>query len=130
MEPSTIVLKDKDRDKLPAGSGVALEATTLDLTIRTGADQEIAHHLNLIFLLKMITPWIRPPLSVKPQTTRNTRNTKRPADASNVESKATLFAIVPKKRHALVQLTLSKSKMTINWSSPKLFPHLRLLLCK
>jgi len=131
MGPSIqVILKDKDRDKPLDGSGVALEVTIPDLTIRTGVDQKIVHHLDLIFLLKMIMPWICLPLSVKPQTTRNVRNTERLADALNMESKATLFAIVPIKRHALVQLTLFKSKRTTNRSSPKLLPHLHLLLCE
>ena len=128
MEPSIIVLKDKDRDKPLDGSGVALEATTLDLTTRTGTDQEITHHLDHTFPPKMIMLWIHLPLFAKPPMTRNTRNTKRPVDASNVESKATLFTIVPIKRHALAQLALFKSKMTTNRLSPKLPPHLHLLL--
>jgi len=128
MGPLTTILKDKDKDKLLDGSGIAQEAITLDPTIRTGADQEIAHHLNHAFPLEMITLWIRLPLSAKPQTTRNVRNTKRLADASNAGSKATLFVIVPIKRHALEQLVLFKSKMTTNQLSPKLLPHLCLLL--
>ena len=89
MEPSTIILKDKDKDRLLDGSGIALEATTLDPTTRTGADQEIAHHLNHIFLLEMTMPWTLLRLSAKLQTTKNARNTGRQVDASNVESKAT-----------------------------------------
>jgi len=124
MEPSIIILKDKDRDKPLAGSGVTLEATIPDLTIRTGTDQEIMHHLDLVFLLEMIMPWIRLPLSIKPQMTRNARNTERLADASNAGSKATLFVTAPIKRHALVQLALFKLKMTTNQLSLKLPPHL------
>ena len=125
-----VVLKDKDRDKPLDGSGIALEATSLDLTIRTGADQEIAHHLDLVFLLEMTMPWICPPSSIKPQTTKNTKNTKRLVNASNVGSKATLFMTVPIKRHMLVQLALFKSKTMTNQLSLKLPPHLRLLMCE
>jgi len=128
MGPLTIILKDKDKDKLLDGSGIALEATTLDLTTRTGADQEIVHHLDHAFPLETIMQWIRLPLFAKPQTTKNVRNTERLADASNAESKATLSAIVPIKRHELVQLALFKSKMTTNRSPPKHLPHLCLLL--
>jgi len=128
MELSITALKDKDRDKPLDRSGIALEATIPDLTIRTGTDQKIAYHLDLVFLPKMITLWICLPLSVKPQTTKNARNTKRLADASNAGSKATLFAIVPIKRHTLAQLALFKSKMTTNWLSLKLPPHLHLSL--
>jgi len=128
MELSITVLKDKDRDKLLDGSGVALEAITPDPITRTGADQEIAHHLDHVFPLEMIMLWIHPPLSVKPQTTKNTRNTERPVDALNVENKATSFVIVPTKRHMLVQLVLFKSKMMTNRLSlkPLLHPHLLL----
>jgi len=128
MGLSITVPKDKDKDKLLDGSGVTLEATIPDPTIRIGADQEIAHLLDHIFLLETIMPWILLPLSVKQQTTRNTRNTERQVDALNVESKATLFAIVLTKRHALVQLAPSKSKMTRNQLPPKLLLHLRLSL--
>jgi len=128
MGPLITVLKDKDKGRTLDGSGVALEATTPDPTIRTGTDQEVAHHLDHAFPLKTIMPWIYPPLSAKPQTTRNARNTERPANALNVESKATLSAIVPTKRCALVQLAPFKSKMTTNQSSPKLLPHPHLLL--
>ena len=129
MGPSIlVVLKDKDRDKLLDGSGITLEATTPDPTIRIGADQEIAHLLNHIFLLKMIMLWILLPLSTKLQMTKNVRSIERRADALNVESKAILFAIVPIKRHALVQLALFKSKMTTNQLSLKPLPHLHLSL--
>jgi len=125
MEPSIpAILKDKDKGKTLDGSGIALEATTLDPTIRTGTDQEIMHHLDHASLLKMIMQWIHPPLSAKLQTRKNMRNTERLADASNAESKATLFTIVPTKRHALVQLILFKLKMTTSQSSPKPLPHL------
>ena len=89
MECSTIVPKDKDKGKLLVGSGIALEATTPDPTIRTGADQEITHLLNHVFPLKMTMLWILPLSSAKPQTTKNTRNIGRRANALNVESKAT-----------------------------------------
>ena len=132
MGPSTvIILKDKDRDKPLDGSGVTLVATTQDLTIRTGADQEIAHNpLDHVFLLKMIMPWICLLLSTKLQMTKNVRNTEKLADALNAESKATSFAIVPTKRCMLIQLTLFKSKMMTNWLSLRPLPHLRLLLRK
>ena len=126
----TIEPKDKDKDKLLDGSGVALEATTPDPTIKTGADQEIAHLLNHVFLLEMIMPWILPPLSAKLQTTKNARNTERRVDASNVESKATLSAIVPIKRYVLAQLVLSKLKMTRNPPLLSPPPHLCLSLHK
>jgi len=129
-EPSTTILKDKDKDKLLDGSGVTLEATIPDPTIRIGADQEIAHLLNHVFLLKMITPWILPPLSAKQQTTKNVRNTKRRVDASNVENKATLFAIIPTKRHTLAQLAPSKLKTTRNQPLLNPPPHLHLSLHK
>jgi len=89
MELSTIVLKDKDKGKLLDGSGVALEATTLDPTIKTGADQEIVHLLDHVFPLEMTTLWILPLSSIKLQMTKNVRNTERQVDALNVESKAT-----------------------------------------
>jgi len=130
MEPSITVLKDKDKDKLLDGFGVTLEATTLDPIIRIGADQEIAHLLDHVSLLGMIMPWILLLSSAKPPMTKSAKNTKRQVDASNVESKVTLFAIVPTKRHALEQLVLFKSKMTINQSLPKLPPHLHLSLHK
>ena len=86
--PTAIVPKDKDRDKPRDGSGATLEATTQALTIRTGADQEIAHNpLNHIFLPKTITLWICLPLSVKLQMTKNVKSTIKRADALNVESK-------------------------------------------
>ena len=130
MGPSIPVeLKDKDKGKTLDGSGIALEATTPDLTTRTGMDQEIAYHLDLIFLLKMTMLWICLPLSTKPQMTKNVKSIERPANALNAESKATLFTTVPTKRHALVQLALFKSKMTTNQSFPKLL-HLCLSLCK
>ena len=88
MGLSTIVPKDKDKGKLLDGSGITLEAITLDPTIRTGVDQEIAHHLDHIFPLKMIMLWILLLSSTKLQMTKNTRNTERQADALNVESKA------------------------------------------
>jgi len=65
MELSTIVLKDKDKDKLLDGSGVALEATTPDPTTRTGVDQEIAYLPDHVSLLRMIMLWILPPSSAK-----------------------------------------------------------------
>jgi len=89
MGPSTIALKDKDKGKLLVGSGVALEATIPDPTIRIGADQEIVHLLDHIFPLEMTMLWTLPLSSIKPQTTKNARNTRRQADALNVESKAT-----------------------------------------
>ena len=89
MGPSTIALKDKDKGKLLVGSGIALEATIPDPTIRTSADQEIVHLLDHVFPLEMTMPWILPLSSVKPQTTKNVKNTERWADASNVENKAT-----------------------------------------
>ena len=117
------VPKDKDRDRLLDGPGVALVATTLHPTIRTGMDKEITlNPLNHAFLLKTTTLWICLPLSTKPQTTKNTRNTERQANASNAESKATLSATVLTKRHALVQLAPFKLKMITNQSP--LTPHL------
>jgi len=107
--------KDKDKDRPLDGSGVTPEATTLVLITRTGADKEIVHNpLDHVFFPKTIMLWIHPLLSAKPQTTKNARNTARQADASNVESKATLSMIAPIKRHALVQLAPSKLKMTTN----------------
>ena len=88
MGPLTTILKDKDKDKLLDGSGIALEATTPDPTIRTGADQEIAHLLDHVFPLEMTTLWILPLSSARLQMTKNARNTERQADASNVENKA------------------------------------------
>jgi len=125
-----VELKDKDKGRTLDGSGIALEATTPDLTTKTGADQEIAHHLDHAFPLKMIMRWICPPLSAKPQTTKNMKNIKRPADASNAESKATSFATVQIKRRMLVQLALFKLKMTTNWLSQKPLLHLRPSLCE
>ena len=130
MGPLTIVPKDKDKGKLLDGFGVAWEATTLDSTIKTGADQDIMHHLDHAFPLETIMLWIHLPLSEKPQMTRNTKNTERPADALNAENKAILFAIVPIKRRALVQLAPFKSKMMTNRLSLKFLPHLRLSLHK
>jgi len=89
MGLSTIVLKDKDKDKLLDGSGVALEATILDLTIRTGADQGIAYLLDHVFPLEMTMLWTLLLSSIRLQMTKNARNTERRADASNMESKAT-----------------------------------------
>jgi len=89
MGPLTIVPKDKDKGKLLDGSGVALETTTPDPTIRTGADQEIAHLLDHVFPLEMTTLWTLPLSSAKLQMTKNAKNTERWADASNVGSKAT-----------------------------------------
>ena len=128
MELLITILKDKDKDKLLDGSGIALEATTLDPITRTGTDQEIAHHLDHVSPLKMITRWIHPLLSAKPQTTKNTRNTEKPVNALNAENKATSFTIVPIKRHVLVQLALFKLKMMTNRLSLKLPLHLCLLL--
>ena len=125
-----IVPKDKDRDKLLDGSGVALEATILDPIIRIGADQEIVHLLDHVFPLKMIMLWIPPPLSAKQQTTKNVRSTERWVDALNVENKAILFATVLIKRHALTQLVLSKSKTTRNPPLLSPPPHLCLSLHK
>ena len=130
MGLSIIVPKDKDKGKLLVGSGVALEATIPDPTIRIGVDQEITHLLDHAFLLEMIMLWTLPLLSAKLQTTKNVRNTEKPADASNVGSKATLSAIVPTKRHALELLALFKLKMMTNQLSPKLPSHPYLLLCK
>jgi len=104
-------------------------ATTLDPTIRTGADKEIAlNPLDHAFLLKTIMLWIRLLLSTKPQMTKNARSTARWADALNAENKVTLFVIAPIKRHALVQLALSKLKMMTNQSPLTPLPQLRLLL--
>jgi len=89
MGPLTIVPRDKDKGKLLDRFGVALEATTPDPTIRTGADQEIVHLLDHVFPLEMTTLWTLPLSSAKLQMTKNARNTERWADASNVESKAT-----------------------------------------
>ena len=114
MGLSITILKDKDRDKLLDGSGIALEAITLDPTTRTGADQEIVHHPDHVSPLKMITPWICLLSFAKPQTTKNAKNTKRLADASSAENKAISFMTAPIKRHALVLLTPFKSKMTTN----------------
>ena len=129
---AVITHKDRDRDKPLDGSGATLEAITTRIpTIRIGVDKEIMHNPpDHVFLLKMITPWICLPLSVKLQMTKNARNTAKQADASNAESKATLFATVLTKRHALVQLVLFKSKMTTNLLSLILPPQLRLLLRK
>ena len=92
------ILKDKNRDRLPDGSGAALDPTT-----RTGADQEIAYNLlDHVFLLEMITLWIHLLSSAKLQMTKNMRNTIRQVNALNVENKVTLFVIVPTKRHVLV----------------------------
>jgi len=88
MERSITVPKDKDKDKLLDGSGVALEAITPDPTTKTGADQEIVHLLDHVFPLEMTMLWTLPLSSVRPQTTKNVRNTEKRADASNVESKA------------------------------------------
>jgi len=131
MGPLTpAVLKDKDRDKTLDRSGVTLEATIPDPTIRTGVDQEITHPLDHVFLLKMIMLWILLPLSAKLQMTKNAKNTKRWVDASNVESKVTSSMIVPIKRHALIQLVPFKSKTMTNQLFPKPLPHLCHLLCK
>jgi len=122
-----IILKDKDSNKPLDGPGIALVATTLDPTIRTGADKEIVlNPLDHAFLLKMIMLWICLPLSAKPQMTKNMRSTARQANALNVENKVTLFAIAPIKRHALIQLALSKLKITTNQSP--LTPLLQLCL--
>jgi len=88
MERSIPVPKDKDKDKLLDGFGVALEAITPDPTIRIGVDQEIVHLPDRVFLLEMTMLWIHLLSFVKPQMTKNTRNTERWADASNVENKA------------------------------------------
>ena len=131
MEPSILViLKDKDRDKTLDGSGVVLEATIPDPTIRTGADQEIAHCLDHIFPLKMTMQWTLLLSFAKLQMTKNARNTERQADVSNVENRATWFVTVPIKRHTLKQLAPFKSKMTRNQPLPKLLPHLCPLLRK
>jgi len=89
MGSSTIAPKDKDKGKLLDGFGIAPEATIPDPTIKTGADQEIAHLLDHIFPLEMTMLWILPLSSAKPQMTKNARNTERWADALNVGSKAT-----------------------------------------
>ena len=102
MGPLIIVPKDKDKDKTLDGFGVAPEATTLDLTTRTGADQEIVHYLDHVFLLEMITQWICPLLSAKPRTTKNKRNTAKLVDALNAESKAISSTIVPTRKYAPV----------------------------
>ena len=130
MGLSTIVSKDKDKGKLLVGSGVALEATILDPTIKTGTDQEIVHLLNHVSPPEITMLWILLLSSARLQMTKNVRNTKRWADALNVGSKVTLFAIVPTKRHVLELLALFKSKMTTSWSSPKLPPHPYLSLRK
>ena len=112
---TTIIPKDKDKDKPLDGSGITLVATTQDLTIRTGVDQEIVYNLlNHAFLLKMITPWIYLLLSAKPLMTKNVKNIERLVNALNAENKATLSATVLTKRHALVQLIQFKLKMTIS----------------
>jgi len=131
MGPLTpAILKDKDRDKTLDRSGVTLEATIPDPTIRTGVDQEIAHPLDHVFLLEMITLWILLPLSTKLQMTKNAKNTKRRVDALNVESKVTLSVIVPIKRRALIQLVPFKLKTMTNQLFPKPLPHLCHSLCK
>ena len=108
-------LKDKDRDKLLGGSGVALVATTKDLTTRIGADQEIAHNpLDHAFLLEMTMPWILPRSSVRQPTTKNEKNIAKQADALNVESKVTSSAIVLTKSLALARLALSRFKTIMN----------------
>ena len=128
MEPLITVLKDKDRDKLLDGFGIALEATTPGPITRIGADQEIVHLPDHAFLLEMTTLWTLPLSSAKLQMTKNARNTERQVDVSNVENKVILFAIVPTKRHALIQLTPFKSKTTRNRPPLKLLPHLCLSL--
>ena len=110
-----IDLKGKDKDKLLDGSGVALVATTKDLTTRTGADQEIAHNpLDHIFPLEMTMQWIHPRLSVKQPMTKNAKNIERLVDASNAENKATSLAIVLTRNPVFARLVLSKFKMTMN----------------
>ena len=89
MERSITVPKDKDKDKLLDGSGTALEAITPDPIIRTGVDQEITHLPNCVFPLETTMLWILLLSFAKPQMTKNARSTKRRANASNVESKAT-----------------------------------------
>jgi len=89
MGLSIIVPKDKDKGKLLVGSGVTPEATIPDPTIKTGADQEIVHPLDHVFLLEMTMLWTLLLSSAKLQMTKNARNTERQADASNVENKAT-----------------------------------------
>ena len=128
MERSITAPKDKDKDKLPDGFGVALEAITPDPIIRTGVDQEIAHLPDRVFPPETTMLWILLLSFAKPQMTKNTRSTKRRADASNVESKAISFATVPIKRHVLEQLAPFKSKTTRNQPFPKFPPHLRLSL--
>jgi len=55
--PAVIAPKDRDRDRLLDRSGIALVATTLVPTTKTGVDKEIAHNLpDHIFLPKMIMP--------------------------------------------------------------------------
>ena len=130
MELSITVLKDKDRGKLLDGSSIALEATTLDPTTRTGADQEIMHHLDHVFLLEMIMLCIPPPSSAKLQTIKNVRSTERQANALNAGNKVILFMIVLTKRHVLVRLAPFKSKTTRNQLPLNLLPHLHLLLYK
>ena len=113
--PQAIDLKDKDKDKLLDGSGVALVATTKDLTTRTGADQEIAHNpLDRVFPLEMTMQWICPQSSARRPMTKNAKNAKKLADASNVESKAILFAIVQTKSLVFVRLALSRFKTIMN----------------
>ena len=110
-----IDLKDKDKGKLLDGSGVALVATTKDLTIRIGVDQEIAHNpLDHVFPLEMTMLWIRPLSSAKRPMTRNARNIARPVDALNAENKVISFAIAPTKSLAFAQLALSRFKMKMN----------------
>ena len=107
-----IVLKDKDRDRPLDGFGVALVATTKDQTTRTGADQEIVHNpLDHVSPLEMTMQWIRPPSSAKQLTTKNARNTERPADASNAENKAISSAIVLTRNPAFA---LSRFKTIMN----------------
>ena len=108
MVPLTTIPKDKDKDKLLDGSGIALEAITPDPIIRIGADQKIAHHPDHVFLLEMTMLWILLWLSAKLQMTKNVRNTARQANALNVESRDILFATVLTRRHVLVQLVQFK----------------------
>jgi len=123
--------KDKNKGRPLDGSGTVPEATTQVPTTRTGADQEIPHNLpDYVSPPEMIMPWIYLPLSVKLQTTKNARSIARQADALNAESKATLSTIAPIKRHVLVQLALSKSKMTTSQSSLTPLPQLCLSLCE
>ena len=112
MELLPLDLKDKDRDKLQDGFGVALVATTKGLITKIGADLEIAYNpLDHVFPLKMTMQWTHPLSSAKRPMTKNMKNIAKQADTLNVGSKAILFAIAQTRNLAFAQLVLSKSKM-------------------